>query len=134
MFNLYGKYSHKWIYVLVLLFVMNLMSLGLQGYIFTGNALLNIGGFAFAAAVVAFAVTIGGYFGAKAYFGTAFMLNLAGVLYMLYIVLTKKADGWSDLAGVISYLFITGIGIVAGSIFQAIVFFKARSKNKQISQ
>ena len=134
MFDLYGKYSYKWIYVLILLFVMNLMSLALQGYLFTGYVFGKFGGFAFAAALVSFVVTLGGYIGAKAYFRTAFLFNLAGILYMLYVVLTKKADGWSDLAGVISYLLITGVGVVAGSILQAIVFFKVRAKNKPMSR
>jgi hypothetical protein len=39
---------------------------------------------------------------------------------MLFIAANQTAEGWSDLVGVISYLFTLGIGLIIGILLQLI--------------
>lgn len=122
MFNLFDKYSKKWVYVLVTIFTLTFFSLMIVRYILNTNiAFENIIAFALLSLIVAFIITIGGYLGGKTYFWITLFFNIMGIIYMLYVSINKTSEGWSDLVSIISYMFSVGIGVILGIVVQVIV-------------
>jgi hypothetical protein len=137
MIKLPQKYSIKWIYILVALFLLTFISMFIVTSILALSVSLeNIGGFAILSLAVSLAIGIGGLIGAKAYFNIALIFNILGIIYMLTVSIFRTAEGWSDLISIISYLFVLAIGIVLGMLVQLIIILiacykKKRKQNKQ---
>jgi hypothetical protein len=132
MINLPKKYSVKWIYILIALFLLTFISMFLVNTILALSlSLENIGGFAMLSLAVSLAIGIGGIVGAKVYFNIALIANILGILYMLTVSIFRTAEGWSDLVSIISYLFVLSIGIVLGMIVQLVIILINHYKKKK---
>jgi hypothetical protein len=132
MINLPKKYSVKWIYILIALFLLTFISMFLVNTILALSlSLENIGGFAMLSLAVSLAIGIGGIIGAKVYFNIALIANILGILYMLTVSIFRTAEGWSDLVSIISYLFVLSIGIVLGMIVQLVIILMNHYKKKK---
>lgn len=132
MVKLPKKYSVKWILILVALFLLTFVSMFLVTTILALSiSLENISGFALLSLAVSLAIGVGGVLGLKAYFKTALVFNILGIIYMLSITIFRTAEGWSDLVSIISYLFILAIGIILGVIVQlAVILITTYKRNK----
>lgn len=131
MITLPKKYSVKWIYILIALFLLTFVSMFLVTNILDLSiGFENIGGFAVLSLAVSLAIGIGGLIGAKTYFKIALTANIIGIIYMLTISIFRTAEGWSDLVSIISYLFILSIGIVLGMLVQLVLILINCYKNK----
>lgn len=131
MVNLPVKYSKKWMYIMVVLFLLTFSALIAVGVILEIDiGAENISGFAFLSLVVSIGISVGGYLGAWAYFYTALVFNILGIVYMLYVSINRTAEGWSDLVSIISYLFTLGLGISLGILIQSVITIRSkRSQN-----
>ncbi len=129
MFKLPEKHSKKWLYITIALFLLTFILLILVGKILNINIEAeNISGFALLSIFIAVIISIGGYLGAKAYFCTALVFHILGIIYMMYVSINKTAEGWSDLVSIISFLFTVGTGIFLGLIIQGIWFLVSKRK------
>ena len=129
MVKLPQKHSKKWLYITLGLFFATFFAL-----IFTANTLnidiaaRNLAGFAILSIVITAVISIGGYWGATAYFYTSLIALIIAMGYMLYISINKTAEGWSNLVSMTSFIFIVAIGIVAALIVQGILSFVSKKK------
>jgi hypothetical protein len=129
LFNIPAKGSPRWygltavLFIgLLVIFIISRMILGID----VGVA--NVTGFAVIAFATAIAAGLGGFMGGRVYFITTIIAYIIGVVYMLYIVVTNAADGWSDLTSVISFMTIAVIGIAAGVLVQFIWYLMHKNK------
>ncbi|MDD2370404.1 MAG: hypothetical protein PHQ32_00185 [Firmicutes bacterium] len=128
-----NKYSKKWFPILATILIINFISLFSASKILGSDiSSANIISFAILSLSISILITVGGFLGAKIHFITASIFNLASIVYMLYITISKSAEGWSDLVGIISYLTIIIIGLIAGLIIQLI--YTIVTKKKGLSQ
>jgi len=129
MLKLPEKYSKKWLFITITLFLLTFISLIFVGKILNINiAAENISGFALLSIFIAVIISIGGYLGATAYFFTALIFHILGIIYMMYVSINRTAEGWSDLVSIISFLFTVGTGIFLGLIIQGIWFLISKRK------
>ncbi len=133
MLKLPEKYSIKWIYILVALFLLTFVSMFIVTTILDLSISIdNISGFALLSLAVSLTIGLGGLLGLKAYFKTAFVFNILGIIYMMSVTIFRTAEGWSDLVSIISYLFMLSIGIILGVIVQfAVILITNYKKNRQ---
>lgn len=132
MINLPKKYSVKWIYILIALFLLTFISMILVNTILALSlGMENLGGFAMLSLAVSVSIGIGGIVGAKVYFKIALIANFLGILYMLSASIFRTAEGWSDLVSIISYLLVLSIGIVLGMIVQLVIILMNHYKKKK---
>ena len=130
MINLPSKHSKKWLYIIAALFLLNFASLIAFVSILNSNVTAqNVIGFSVLSLILAFFIGGGGFLGAKAYFYTAVIFDIIGIIYMLYVSIGKTAEGWSDLVSFISYLFIVGFGILLGLVIQGVMFLVKLKKS-----
>lgn len=132
MIRLPEKYSIKWLPILMALFLLTFISMFLVTTILDLNiSLENIGGFAILSLAVSLAIGIGGILGSSAYFITALLFNILGIIYTFIITIFRTAEGWSDLVGIVSYLFLLTVGIILGVVLQLIIILLRKyNKNK----
>jgi len=123
------KKSIKWIYFIISVLIINYSALLLSRVIqSTKIDLKNILGFAILSAIISL-ISFSGYWGIK-YFTLVFLLSdLAGIVYLFFIVLSKASGGWSDLTSIIGYMVIICFGIIAG-ITAEVIFRLVKRKNK----
>jgi len=125
------KYSVKWLYAAGVLFLLTMIQLivfaGLSGMTLTAE---NVTGFAILSAFISAAVTAGGWLDKKIYFFTVLLFCLTAAGYMFYTALAKTADGWTDLVGIISFMFIIAAGVTAGIILQFLAFILTKIKKR----
>lgn len=119
------KKSIRWIYVLAIVFIINIGSL-LITRIMLGSAInsKNAIGFAVISIIAALAACLG-YFGKKAFSYLFILFNLIGILYMYYIAIMDKNSGWADLTSIVGFMFMSCIGILLGILTEIIL--RARS-------
>lgn len=135
MIKLPNKYSIKWLYILIALFLLTFASMYLVITILELSVGFdNISGFALLSLAVSLSIGIGGLLGLKAYFKTALLFNIIGIIYMLSVTIFITAEGWSDLVSIISYLFFLSLGIFLGVIVQLAVILINKYKNKNIEE
>lgn len=123
------KKSIKWIYYIISVLIINYSALLLSRVIqSTKIDLKNILGFAILSAIISL-ISFSCYWGIK-YFTLVFLLSdLAGLVYLFFIVLSKASGGWSDLTSIIGYMVIICFGIIAG-ITAEVIFRLVKRKNK----
>lgn len=132
MLKLPEKYSIKWIYILVALFLLTFVSMFIVTTILDLSISIdNISGFAMLSLAVSLSIGLGGLLGLKAYFKTALVFNILGIIYMMSVTIFRTAEGWSDLVSIISYLFMLSIGIILGVIVQFAIILIANYKKKR---
>lgn len=73
---------------------------------------------------------IGGFLGKRAFFLIYTIFALFGIIYMFYLVLTNKTSGWGDLASIIGYLFIIGIGTAISLLVETTLAIARLNKKK----
>lgn len=135
MIKLPNKYSIKWLYILIALFLLTFASMYLVITILELSVGFdNISGFALLSLAVSLSIGIGGLLGLKAYFKTALLFNILGIIYMLSVTIFRTAEGWSDLVSIIAYLFFLSLGIFLGAIVQLAVILITKYKNKNIEE
>jgi len=117
--------SIRWIYVLAIVFIINIGSLLITRLVL-GSAInsKNAIGFAVIAIIAGVAACLG-YFGKKAFSYLFIFFNLIGILYMYYIAIMDKSNGWADLTSIVGFMFMSCIGILLGILTEIIL--RARS-------
>lgn len=122
MLRLPERYDKKWFVILGGIFIFTL-ALFIIFKLILGPEISgrNIMGFAILSTLTSLITTIGGYLGFKVYFGISTISNIVGLIYMLYIAISQQAAGWTDLVGIMAYMFIMGIGILSGIVVEALV-------------
>jgi hypothetical protein len=127
------KKSTQWLVVTAILFVIYLASLwGSRLILGMGVTAQTIQGFSILAAMMSLAVVTGGYFGAKIYSITALIFSGIAILHLVGVSALNPASGWSDLIGVIGFMFWGGMAIGMGIIVQLI--YSIRASKKQIQE
>lgn len=127
------KHSLRWVVFLAVLFVCTVLSFFVLALLLgTPVGGENLGGFGLLGIIISLAITIGGYLGARIYFITALIFDGIATAYMLFIAANQTAEGWSDLVGVISYLFTLGIGLIIGILLQ--LFWHIRKNKKGVAK
>lgn len=131
MIKLPEKHSVKWFYIaaviLILTFIVLIAFSRLSGI---NIGMQNIIGFVLLSVIITAVINAGGFLGAKIYFRTSLIFYIIAAIYMLYIAISRTAEGWTDLVGIISYMFIIAIGVIAGIILQGIIFIVSKRKDK----
>ncbi len=124
-------YSLKWLYAAGTLCLLTFLQL-IVFAVLSGMTLAveNMTGFAILSAVVSAAVTAGGWLDKKIFFYTVFLFYLTASGYMFYTALAKTAEGWTDLVGIVSFMFIIASGVAAGIILQFLVFILRKIKKR----
>ena len=89
----------------------------------------NISGFFLLSLITAVLISLGGYLGARVYFGIAAIFNILGIIYMLLVSIFRTAEGWSDLVSIISLMSAIVVGLVLGIIGQVIALLVKKSKH-----
>ncbi len=111
------KHSVKWFYsagvLSILTFIILIAFSRLSGINF---GMQNIIGFVLLSVIIAAVITAGGFLGAKIYFCTSLIFYILAVVYMFYIAVSRTAEGWTDLVGIISYIFIIATGFITGIV------------------
>lgn len=124
-------YSGKWLYSAGIFFLLTLLQMIVFTVLSSMNLTVeNIIGFTILSAVVSAAVAAGGWFDKKIYLYTVLLFYLTAGGYLLYIAVTKKADGWTDLVGIVSYMFVIAAGVTTGIILQFLVFILRKIKKR----
>lgn len=90
----------------------------------------NWKGFALLGGIMAILLAGGGFLGGRVYFLIASIVNVGGLIYMIYLAFARTAEGWSDLVSVISYLFLSGVGVVLGIIGQLIASIRKVNRSR----
>lgn len=123
------KHSKKWAFITLALFLLSFAALVAVCLILKidMNA-QNITGFALLSLIVSAVISGAGFLGAKAFFFTTLAFDVIGIVYMLFISITRSAEGWSDLVSIISYMFMLGIGVIAGAVLQLVLFIVSKTK------
>lgn len=134
MIKLPEKNSRKWIPVFIILFVLTFISMIAVSLILDLKiGFNNISGFIMLSLFVSLAIGLGGLLGARAYFKTAFVFDVLGIIYMMWVSIFRTAESWSDLVSVISYLFLLSSGIIIGFIIQIVLIMIKRNKKANIN-
>jgi len=72
---------------------------------------------------------IGGFLGRRIFFIVSTLSIVVGILYMFYVVVGNTAHGWSELASIVGYLFIVGVGFILALVAEIISYFvKTKSR------
>lgn len=117
-----GRYDKKWFVVAGVMFIFTFaLFIKFKLMLEPKMSAKNIVAFAILSTLVSLISTIGGYLGFKVYFGISTISNIVALLYMMYIVISQQAPGWTDLVAIMAYMFIMGTGIVAGIVVEALV-------------
>ncbi len=125
------KHSVKWFYIAgvlsILTFIILIAFSRLSGI---NLGMQNIIGFTLLSVIITAVITAGGFLGAKIYFRISLIFYILAAVYMLYIAVSRTAEGWTDLVGIISYMFIVVAGVIAGIVLQGISYLVLKSRNK----
>jgi hypothetical protein len=135
MLKIPDKYSYKWRFVL--LAISSFIFLALMAVVAIAKidiGLSNMVGYILLSVLVSVMISAGGYLGAKIYFIVAASFNAAAAVYMLYIVLAKTSDGWSDLVGLTTYILFSALGMILGLAAQIIWSLIKRKQKRPESQ
>lgn len=117
-----NKKSKAWLIVWGMIFFINIGAILLGRYLVGASFNAeNASNFLIISLLIATIISIG-YFGPRLFSGLALAANIIGITYMLYISATKAADSWSDLVGIIGFLYIVAIGIGIAIVVQVIQF------------
>ncbi|GGJ61992.1 hypothetical protein GGR02_001109 [Anoxybacillus voinovskiensis] len=121
MFNLPPKFSSRWYWitggVFLLLFIMLLLS---RFMLHVAVDAKNVIAFLIVSFLLAMIAGVGGFFGGTTYFTVSFSFYVIAIMYLLFLSWTRANDGWSDLTSIIAFLFLAGIGMVAGVLAQLV--------------
>ncbi len=74
--------------------------------------------FAILALISAFIPCLVGFLGGQMFFLVNAFFSGIGIIYMFVVILKNMSPGWEDLTSVLSYIFVSLIGIIIGIIAQ----------------
>jgi len=112
-----NKKSFKWLYVFILVFIVNLIAMSAVQKL-SNNALEIYIVFRFVlVTLIIGAIACLGYFGLRAFSYIFLISNVIGLGYMFFIAFSGR-NGWKDLSSIIGFLCILLIGVVIGMITQ----------------
>jgi hypothetical protein len=115
------KFSWVWILLALLVFAMVVGSMMYLTWTLGGQLVEdNIRGFAIIGGIVALLFAGGGFLGGRVFFIIGMVTQVISLGYMIYIGLAQAADGWSDLVSIMSYMFLSSIGVLLAIIGQLI--------------
>ncbi|WP_231563574.1 MULTISPECIES: permease [Anoxybacillus] len=77
-------------------------------------------GFAIISFILSCIIGIVGFFGKAIWAIISSAFSVIGIIYVLFISITRMHDGWSDLTSIISFLVISAFGIIVGMIAEVI--------------
>lgn len=122
--------SLKWLGVFIIYLIAITASLFITRIILKSNLL---GGYIINLVIIslgsALIPCIGGFLGKKAFFTIYTIFAIFGIIYMFYLVITRKTSGWGDLASIIGYLFVIGIGTIVSLLVETILLIARLNKN-----
>lgn len=76
----------------------------------------------FISVLAAIIPNMGGYFGKRVFFLVSTISLVYANLYNFDVVLKKSASGWEDLASIVGFIFVVGIGTVIAAVSELITF------------
>ena len=123
------KKSFNWIYVFIIVFISNLLTL--SGSLTLQNIAMNprrIIGFAIITSIVSLIISLG-YFGLRLFSATVIIADCAAIAYMYNIIMTNRSPGWTDLVSIISFIVVIGFGVIVGAIIEFAHWLITRNKN-----
>lgn len=133
MIKLPEKHSVKWFYIAGVIAILTLIILiAFSRFSGINLGMQNMIGFFLFSVIIAAVINTGGFLGAKIYFRVTLIFYIIAAVYMLYIAISKTAEGWTDLVGIISYMFIIASGVIAGIVLQSICFFVSKNKKNNM--
>lgn len=119
--------SKKWLYVFLLVFIINFLALIIgQRILIPKLSFQNILSF-FLLSIVISGISSFGYFGMEIFSPVFMLTNVISITYYFIILIKNNDTGWADLTSIISYLFVLAIGIILGLIGEGINYL-IRSK------
>lgn len=125
-----AKFSKIWFLFAIIIFI---LVVGAMAYISwtldMGIETENLQGYALVGLAMALVLAGGGFFGARIYFVIAFIVNIFGLGYMIYLAMVRTANGWSDLVSFLSYLFLSALGVLLGIIVQLIASIRKTGRS-----
>ncbi|MDF2942739.1 MAG: permease [Herbinix sp.] len=114
--------SNKWIIVFILYTLVVLISLiasrVILGSDLTGGYIVRLLSIALGTSVLP---CIGGYFGKRVFFIVYSLSILFGIFYMFYVVIADTAPGWGDLASLVGFMFMIGLGTVSALLAEIVI-------------
>jgi hypothetical protein len=114
------KKSNKWFMFSGIFFILNIIAIfysrNLLSLSLDSKNIIAIIGISFVVAL--FPAT--GYFGLKILPITVMVGNIIGIVYMYYIILGNRAQGWNDITSLIALLYFVAMGIAFGGLMEII--------------
>ena len=121
MYTLPAKNSQSWFYIWAVTFVGNTLLLIISRALLNQEITAqNILGFS----IVSFLITLfvlPGYFGWRLLSFGVLLGNIVGLIYLFYLILTVKNDGWIDLTSIFAFLSVVVIGLITGILAQIVI-------------
>ncbi len=115
-----AKKSKKWMYVLIGVFIINIAALYVSR-IMAGSSMDTKNYVSFALISIAASIfSLAGFFGKRRFSYTYMAFNIGGIIYMLYITIGGKNNGWSDLTSIAGYMFLSLLGLLLGILTEVI--------------
>jgi hypothetical protein len=114
------KKSNKWFMFSGIFFILNIIAIfysrNLLSLSLDSKNIIAIIGISFVVALF----PASGYFGLKILPITVMVGNIIGIVYMYYIILGNRAQGWNDITSLIALLYFVAMGIAFGGLMEII--------------
>jgi hypothetical protein len=126
-----GKYDKRWSIVLLIMtfFTLGVFYASTRFILRTDVVPSQVIGMFLASFIISFIVCLLGYLNARVWCISSGIGLLAGLFMLVSIFLDYGKNGWEDIIGVIAFMGMAAIGVVAGGVGELIAFIvhKARS-------
>ncbi len=76
--------------------------------------------------------SIGGYLGKKMFFVILTIAVAVGIIYMFHVVLGNAEPGWGDLASIVGFILIIGVGAGFGLAAEAGIYLIRQQNRKEL--
>lgn len=124
------KHDRRWLIIISAIFILTFATMTIRMLAFeSGVTSRSIIGFLLFSIVVAILSGSGGYFGFRIHFILTSIFNIIGLIFMYGISMTRASEGWSDLTGFATYIFLLAAGLLAGSLTE-VIFMIIRNTGK----
>ena len=122
------KKSFRWIYILIGTFIINISALLLSRVVLNIEInFRNVIGFAIISIIVS-VIASAGYFRIRKFSLTFIIVDIIGICYLFFTVISGKSTGWADLTSVIGFMVLLVFGVCAGIIAELIFWIVRRKK------
>lgn len=114
------KKSNKWFMISTVVFFVNIIAIfesrSLLGLSLNSSNIIVLVGISFLIS----AISSTGFFGIKILPVTVLIGNIIGIVYMYFIILGNRAQGWNDITSMIGLLYFVALGIAFGGLMEII--------------